>query len=405
MTSQIVLFNGSGVAIASDSAQTSGGSVVDTAEKIFPGPGSHQIAVIISGAAYFDAYPVSTLLAEWFGSLGTRRKSSARAYSDSFIEFLNCSSLFSDEGQLRHLYSCLNTVVDKIVRILDDADQYEHEELPVRMVLAAKTFEDTLNMGFLDGASEVWCERLSSFLTTELVGTWCHDIWPKYFTVVSPDGFEVPAAPEDSEIEALRQTLIRYVSTSLWFQQITHVAVVGYGENEIMPSFFDRDIRAHFFGQTLGRIQNEQKFDSSASGRYVGYRPLAQSDAIDSFVRGFQMDFLNAAREKISVSLVTQSSSSESQSEELLDAVRSQSVEALNQAFFENDRLDSFLENISGLPVASLASVAQSLIQVQALSILLRGQLRTVGGPIDTAVISRADGFLWNQHKSITSSL
>lgn len=278
------------------------------------------------------------------------------------------------------------------------ADEDSGGKSEVEIVAAATKMHSQFNVPNLDGADERWVAALlDTTLTWDRLRHWCTIRWPEYW--VGPSGTE-PAVVEQDELEAIRELLVVYLSRSLWWHNRTDLAIVGYGEHEVMPSFFHRDLRAHICGKTLGRVQQEQKFDSSELDRYVGYQPLAQSDAIDSFVRGFASEIFSAAKGELEVSLDSVLSKGDAAKDQLIAEMRSQSVEVLNRVFSEKDRLEVFKTTISHLPVASLAAVAQALVQVQALSVLLKGDLRTVGGPIDTAIISRGSGFVWMQHKS-----
>ena len=48
-----------------------------------------------------------------------------------------------------------------------------------------------------------------------------------------------------------------------------------------------------------------------------------------------------------------------------------------------------------------LARVAESFVGLQVLRQLTQAEMETVGGPIDVAVITRADGFRWVSGKSL----
>ena len=78
-------------------------------------------------------------------------------------------------------------------------------------------------------------------------------------------------------------------------------------------------------------------------------------------------------------------------------------IEESFQEWSENNYLKGLRSAIASLPVASLASVAQSLIEVQSLSQTITGEMGTVGGPIDVATISREHGFQWVRHKSTSA--
>ena len=66
MTSQLILLNGFGVALASDSAMTLGNKrTYETAEKVIPLPAPHRIAVLHSGSVTIHGMPYSVLVNEW----------------------------------------------------------------------------------------------------------------------------------------------------------------------------------------------------------------------------------------------------------------------------------------------------------------------------------------------------
>lgn len=69
MTTQVVLMNGLGIALASDSAVTAGGKVLNTSEKVFEMPHPHKLAILSSGRANFMGHPWEVLLSAWADTL------------------------------------------------------------------------------------------------------------------------------------------------------------------------------------------------------------------------------------------------------------------------------------------------------------------------------------------------
>jgi hypothetical protein len=51
------------------------------------------------------------------------------------------------------------------------------------------------------------------------------------------------------------------------------------------------------------------------------------------------------------------------------------------------------------LPKDELAAVAESLVNLTKLKLRVSQKLETVGGPIDVAVITKGDGFVWVKRK------
>lgn len=56
-------------------------------------------------------------------------------------------------------------------------------------------------------------------------------------------------------------------------------------------------------------------------------------------------------------------------------------------------------DTISALPKDELAAVAEALVNLTSFKKRVSGEPETVGGPIDVAVISKGDGFIWIKRK------
>ncbi|MDD1668310.1 MAG: hypothetical protein LUO97_00770, partial [Methanomicrobiales archaeon] len=54
---------------------------------------------------------------------------------------------------------------------------------------------------------------------------------------------------------------------------------------------------------------------------------------------------------------------------------------------------------VAALPRSDLAAMAESLVNLTSLKRRVSLQAETVGGPVDVAVISRSDGFIWIKRK------
>ncbi len=61
--------------------------------------------------------------------------------------------------------------------------------------------------------------------------------------------------------------------------------------------------------------------------------------------------------------------------------------------------VDPVVSAIAALPKNDLAAVAESLVNLTAFKQRVSMDSETVGGPVDVAVISKGDGFVWIQRK------
>ena len=68
-----------------------------------------------------------------------------------------------------------------------------------------------------------------------------------------------------------------------------------------------------------------------------------------------------------------------------------------------NYRQERFIQPVvrivEGLPQSDLAAMAESLVNLTSFRRHVTPDAETVGGPIDVAVISRGDGFVWIKRK------
>ena len=149
---------------------------------------------------------------------------------------------------------------------------------------------------------------------------------------------------------------------------------------------------------------------------YFGICPIGQSDSIDLVLKGLDYRLVRLARDAVIKTIFPPEDGAKDQSENektgdtsevVADPEFSQKIHAAIERSFEEWSEDKYVRGlrsaIASLPVASLATVARSLIEVQSLSQTITGEMGTVGGPIDVATISREHGFQWVRHKSTSA--
>ena len=79
------------------------------------------------------------------------------------------------------------------------------------------------------------------------------------------------------------------------------------------------------------------------------------------------------------------------------DSLNSSFIDFLDQ--LKQDHADPILASISALPKDELSNLAESLIKITSIKRKVQSDLETVGGPIDVAIITRGDGFIWTKRK------
>jgi hypothetical protein len=406
MTSQLILGNAQGVAIASDSAVTLGGGrrTLDTAEKIFPLPRPHRIAVLHSGSVTVHGLPYLLLLNEWLTTLDDAPLATVEAYRDHFLQW------FGDNLQ----WLAPERMTREWIWLLGDRFEV------IRDSVLEAVREDALGLGPERAALadvRAWAEGLPTFVTFENTDDeWLSGVHESLAEQVD-EIFEYwfDDIPRSDEIDGhLRAYATEFYRRSGPWDRTATLAFVGFGESQVLPAYSVSQIGGVLGGRVLYR--HGSSFACSSDGDPIfTIQPLGQTAAIDLFLRGV---------EGRTVDIATDAAQSElkvlrQEIEQMVDDSATRTME-FDRAFTEteqrmarsiNDRVWDNSENrfvaplryaIAGLPTATLADVARSLVELQALRQTTTAEQSTVGGPIDVAVISRSGGFEWIKHKSVT---
>ena len=407
MTSQIVLMNKLGLAIASDSSLTiSRGDnrrTYGSAEKIFTVGPEHKVAVLHSGSVDFMKHPFEVLLTEW-------RKSIARPlpllqdYSDSFISWLSHrQDLFNQENQNDYQESNSQEYFLEVRRIILErlgsadigSDLWEEDstlDFVIHILNEDLTWLDSQDD--LSGLNEEWAKSRFSSL---------RDPFQKAIDYVFDD---IPRSQAiDEKILEIAQKLLYKAIVS---DDDARLAFTGYGEKEIYPSHVWLDFKGVIADRPRFRHSSEKVDKDNDSW----LRTHAQSEAIHTYIRGYHQSFLEEGKENLreNAEALLNNIRSKLSTELFLEveaeifASRTESIENLSSSFVRNSKnrfVDPFTSTLSGLPSASLGKMAESLIDLQILRQSSQAIQDTVGGEVDVAVITLGNGFQWYRHKTL----
>jgi hypothetical protein len=417
MTSQLVLGNGFGVGLASDSAVTIEGGVweartYETSEKIFPLPMPHRLAVLTAGALLLDGLPFDVLLKEWIRSLGDARESQLRSvelYRESFLSWLRdnmdrwATSERRDEEALSYLAGQLGLLRQEIELAVENAPEQEAAEITLQTLRESN-------------ARIVGCEPLES-VSPEMAELIFDRLWeeiedhrPGLSNLVAQH-FEGLQWSEETDYEVrwfLRHTIEKCNNFPSGTE--AHLAFVGYGSTDLLP----RVATLQTGGAIEGQIWRRPAFVEHARADGVGYGLIytqAQDDQIALILRGYDQKSseltTRAVLGRIGDSLEEAVGSEDSSEEKttLLDqqTLRDAMSEEADRVAWET-KLGPARATVAILPLATLVDTARSLVAVQTLSQTIRGVLPTVGGKIEAATITLSEGFQWHTRSEFRST-
>lgn len=382
VTSQIALFNSLGVAIASDTVttHTQGSSVKTTnnSEKIWVVGPHHLVAVASSDAVFVNGINVRNLVTEWSRDL-TDPLPHIEDYPQSFLSWLaNHHALATEDSQALRInqllfdhYSYIKRRTDYLIR--ESGVNDPHEGFLAQVIGEAN--EHLKSLPNYPGCSDEMEHPALGVDGVELI-----EILEGQFSA-----FPFFEKYRDS-LEAQAPLILSRVQD---VPGESELAFVGFGRRD----FFAKSIRLHlkgFFGNRW-RTQLDDPFPSE-SDNSGSIAMFAQSHAIQGFLRGAHDYVINQAIDLAwdAVYQAVDNDEDEKRADAAADSLRSK-LETLQWDRYVSPMLDT----IGGLPLTDLASLAQSLVGIQAIRAAAETGPATVGGVIETMVISKSHGTQW----------
>lgn len=407
MTAEIVVMNKVGVALASDSASTLRGprglKISNTAEKLFRLCEKIPVAVMIYGSSEFMGIPWETILRLFKKHHGNDPLPTLKEYGARLVAFIQSqSALFPAEERFRYVQRIVEGRMDEIVgRILDDlreAPKKAGEEYAItlaRRYIAAfsrrlRQTEDLANLpaDFRKQISDAYLKKIKQRIKKR---------------------FSRPSLPPET-VDRFAKSLVSLFSKKR-FYDVSGVVVSGYGEDEIFPSL----IAYEFEGLLVdGFVKHYTRSDASITFKHrAEIVPFAQTDMVKTFLegmhptmRGFLTSYLvevlgdygNVVMQLPELRKSRQKSARKHALSKAAEEILNRCFQSIN-AHSIGEHIQPVVSALASLPKEDLASMAETLVNLTSFKRKVSPDAETVGGPIDVAVISKADGMVWIKKK------
>lgn len=392
MTSEIAILNRSAVALAADSALTVRKEKVwNNTNKLFSVSRNNDIGVMIFGHGDHCGVSWEIIIKRFRKHIGKKKYEYLKDCTEDFQVFLqkfifpesslcdlNAYSFF-----VRVIRECKKkSLTGSALKRRKNLKQYvdrQKNKAQDRFLIVDKITKKEFREKYSPAISELLADLLDIHVTQEMtrkVEELCFERWRRDFR----SSFE------------------------------TGVVFAGYGEKEIFPAIEQLVVDGVILDQL--RLWTERQHDLNLVKATTAYvLPFAQSDIAYLFMEGLQLDYLEFIEATVSGLLAKKS-------EQLIHAYvpganrlveeKKQDVEnkALVSSFldeFEKMRADSaiqpMLNIVASLPKEEMAAMAEALVEITSLRRKIDSSIESVGGPVDVAVISKADGFVWIKRK------
>lgn len=397
MTAIVAVLNKHAVAVAADSAVTMGDThkVVNSANKIFTLSKYHPVAVMTYSNAAFMGVPWDIIIKEYRKELAKNSFEKLKDYVDDFITFLHKRLFFCDEETQRDY---LKLLLDSFVKICRDelsrqngfaAEELTTEQLKEKFISYKEHHRND--------------EKCSEF------EHYAYDEFKKqYYALVKEYSSQNGVNLSDELCEAF----FCYLSAKLETPMNTGLVFVGYGENEIYPSLYPLNVSLAVDGRLRYYIDKDRIVEISDHGCATSIVPFAQIDVTQTIVRGINPTFRHILYDVISdtvsnvLEIIANHLTKDDSTVAMAPIIRGldttlttkNAIQTIQQQMF-NCYTEPLLQTVIGLDKEDMANMAESFIALTSLVRRMQPREETVGGPVDVAVISKGDGFVWINRK------
>jgi hypothetical protein len=192
----------------------------------------------------------------------------------------------------------------------------------------------------------------------------------------------------------------------------SNLVIAGFGDKDYFPALQEFEI-AGVFGDVV-KYREARPVLRISGNENAAIRTFAQTEVAENFLYGLSMQVHTSMMKNLNAFLIKQAGA-------LIDSfpgstkAKKQAYKELSMPIMQNNLIklfdefvkqrderyyDPIIQSIAHLPKNELAQVAATLVSLS--SFQKRVSMyedETVGGPIDVAVITRGDGFVWVERK------
>lgn len=390
MTAEVAVLNKSAVALAADSAMTTevgGMRKVYPAQKLFPLAKEQAVGVMIYNNAELVGIPWETIVKMYCeqsgGQSGSRKTVSE--YLHDLMAFAG-GQIFGDSVELEahSVRQIARAAFQRVLLAMDDTNLGPAVAAEIEL---AEGSEHSPSMTDIHPQTVV--KRNLEVVDREIDAVF---------------GEHEPHKLERARLRSLTATAIR--NTSPLTDYTAGVVVAGFGSEEVFPALTVAATHGVIDGKVKYDIADEVAIGSSLDKQPTQIMAFAQHDMVTRFMEGVDplyLEYLEESSGLATVQFVDETLAAlgvgltDGQRRALERDVHQHVREYFSLAadFRREQFVHPILESLNHLPKAELAGMAEALVNLTALKRRVSDEMETVGGPIDVAVISKGDGFVW----------
>ena len=423
MTSEIAVMNRQAIALAADSAVTfaegTGQKIFPSANKIFTLSKYQPVGVMIYGNADFMGIPWETIIKIYRSRLGQDTFKTVSGYAENFLDFLRQNDLlFSDS--LKEQWEYVNRSIFWRFRLIEEKiSKLVREVLHERGEIEEAVLQE-LTTKVIQQESDEWKKADTAISAPASLADQFSDMYEEVIDEAKSAIFEgLPLTNETSaQLTEIAVNLFLKFPSGKYIPESSGVVFAGFGTDDVFPVLESYTVEGRI-AEYLKYRKDQKNCVSIGGSERAAVLPFAQREMVDTFMagvdpeyqlrigkfvdnlgdlfRGIQLDMIYDPEDDFGDPFYGEME----EQRELLSEIGKQLDQFLPSLskYSHARHVNPVISVVQGLPKDELAAMAESLINLTSFKRRVSMQAETVGGPIDVAVISKGDGFIWIKRK------
>lgn len=418
MTTIVGVMNSQGIAIATDSAVTvTAGNikkVYNTSNKLFTLSKYQPVGIAIYGSAQFMGIPWETLIKIYRKQLKDKKFDTIEKYKFDFISFLSKNIDFIGTEFLENNFytfcsSGYNEIKEKISATISsnesvtsamseqDANNHISPFLSQSLLDYKSTIEKLPKNNFVQFSLQDYISKNDKFLN-EIVKKLQEEVRIKFITF----SFNV------ADVDVIKEIFYDLIKVEYIFEQNSGLVFFGFGEKEIYPSGHLITVGSVINGVIRYKMENPIAIlPGKLDAEIISY---AQRDVTLTVLTGIDPTYKNETTNSITeafksvsdeVALKISDPTEATKTSEAIKNISDTLIQKLDN--YRNETITRPLINVlNHMGKEDMAEMAESLVSITSLKrkFTQNSSDESVGGPVDVAVVTKGDGFIWLKRKN-----
>lgn len=412
MTAEALVMNRLGVGIAADSAVTIGQKILTSADKLFQLSSEAPVGIMIYGSGSIAAVPWEIVIKTFRKEFALTTLGTLAEYAEHFLKFLsNSDGLFPENIQIQHLIFLVDELCDRFsTQIKQEIFAMVQKGVGLSLEIIPQIAEDLAKKNAEIAINKKKCNKLDRDTPKFMI--------EEYGKLIADRiNLKLPNLAMSNVVAPLKDYIVHSICNAP--EEVdssllnSGIVITGFGESEFYPTYIHVRIitvlKKRLFCDELERktiiTAGENIMNSCVSA-------FAQKEMVQTFMYGVAPDVARIYAKAVG-SVITNLSAAIIQR---VRAVDSNLADQIGTTIGDeiSGILDRFTEEIGdvsnahaveihlgvrSLPKDELGAMAEALVNLTKFRRRVSYQQETVGGPIDVAVITKGDGFVWIKRK------